>query len=427
MYPSTFMRAATRAGESRITRRFRPSGRFRLSSLRLTIAAFALFAGATGCGNNGDVFPPANADTPGVPAAVLTPVLMRVDEIPVPVLGSDGRHHVVYELELANFTGEAATLEQLEMLAADTGSVVSRLDPAGLAERLSVNDAGAVPRSLGPAQLGLLSIHLVFDQVNAIPASIDHRLSVVVGTRPALETAARTKIAAPTELVLDSPLRGPRYIAGDGCCDSHRHVRATLPINGRLVTSQRFAIDWEQLDEQGRIYVGDPKDPASYVIYGKPVFAVADGRVVEALDGMPDTPPGSFPEGITLAEADGNHVVLQLDEGHYALFAHLQPGSVQVRKGQQVRRGELLGRVGSSGNSSEPHLHFHVTAGPSPMASNGVPHRLRQFAASGRGASTEAFDRAIIDGRPIETEAIAAPGQRENMLPLDLWIVDFAQ
>jgi murein DD-endopeptidase MepM/ murein hydrolase activator NlpD len=427
MFPNADPRAATRAGRSRCARLSRPSRRFRPLRLRLTIAAFTLVAAATGCGNNGDVFRPANADTPSAPAAVLTPILMRVDETPVPVLGSDGRYHVVYELEVANFTREAVTLERLEMLAVDTGSVVSRLEDAGLAERLSVNDATAVPRSLGAAQLGLLSIHLVFDQLNAIPTSVDHRLSVIVGTRPALETAARTRIAAPTELVLDSPLRGSRYIAGDGCCDSHRHVRATLPINGRLVTSQRFAIDWEQLDEQGRIFAGDPKDLASYVIYGKPVFAVADGRVVEALDGMPDTPPGSFPEGITLAEADGNHVVLELEEGHYVLFAHLQPGSVQVRKGQQVRRGELLGRVGSSGNSSEPHLHFHVTAGPSPMASNGLPHRLRQFGASLRGVSTEAFDQAIIDGRPIATEPVAPPGQRENVLPLDLWIVDFPE
>ena len=58
-------------------------------------------------------------------------------------------------------------------------------------------------------------------------------------------------VLPPTELVLDPPLRGVGYIAGDGCCDSTRHIRATLALNGGAFTAQRFAIDWEQLDSPG--------------------------------------------------------------------------------------------------------------------------------------------------------------------------------
>jgi peptidase M23-like protein len=97
-------------------------------------------------------------------------------------------------------------------------------------------------------------------------------------------------------------------------------------------------------------------------VTGEPVYAVAEARVVTAVDGLPNTPPGALPEGIALAQADGNHVVLDLDDGRYALYAHLKPGSVRVHEGERVERGQVLGLVGTTGNSSEPHLHSRSTA-----------------------------------------------------------------
>ncbi len=187
-------------------------------------------------------------------------------------------------------------------------------------------------------------------------------------------------------------------------------MQASLALNGSLYTAQRFATDWEQLDAQGRIYVGDPRDPASYIIYGNPVYAVADARVAAAVDGLPNSPPGQLPAMLPIEQVDGNHVVLDLGHGRYALYAHLQPGTVRVHAGETVRRGQLLGLVGTSGNSSEPHLHFQLMDHPSALAANGLPYRLRQFTAASRGTSTDAFDKAIIDGKPIA-----------------LWIVDLQQ
>jgi murein DD-endopeptidase MepM/ murein hydrolase activator NlpD len=109
------------------------------------------------------------------------------------------------------------------------------------------------------------------------------------------------------------------------------------------------------------------------VIHGQPIHAAARGRVIVALDGLPDSPPGALPPNLPIEQADGNHVVVAMGRRHFALYAHMQPGSVRV--GQRVRRGQVLGLVGTSGNSSEPHLHFHVTDGPSPLASNGVERR----------------------------------------------------
>ena len=357
----------------------------------------------------------------------VTPVTLRIVAVPVPVMGSDDRYHVVYEIELVNFTNARVGVNRLEVLDAGSGSAVAALDARALGQRLAVNDAAAQPASLGPAQFGLVYMHLAFGRKADVPRRLEHRLAVTLGAAALAYTAGHTKVRPPTDLVLDAPLRGTRYVAADGCCDAPRHVRATLPLNGRLFNAQRFAIDWEQLDEQRRIIVGDPKKPENYVIYNKPVYAVADARVVAAVDGLPDSPPGGLPPNIPIEQADGNHVVLDFGDGRFALYAHFAPNSVQVQRGDPVRRGQLLGRVGTSGNSSEPHLHFHVMDGPSPLASNGLPHRLQRFSATHRGVSTAAFDHAAATGQPLAVEPVPGAARRDHTLPLDLLIVDLPQ
>lgn len=97
---------------------------------------------------------------------------------------------------------------------------------------------------------------------------------------------------------------------------------------------------------------------------------------------------------------------------------------MRVKAGDRVQRGQVLGLVGSSGNSSEPHLHFHVMDGPSALASNGLPYRLRAFDQRGV-ARRRPFDQAILDARPIPLEPVPGSASRRSVMPLDLWIVAF--
>ena len=107
-------------------------------------------------------------------------------------------------------------------------------------------------------------------------------------------------------------MRGEGYVSADSCCDASRHTRAALPINGRVWLAQRYAVDWEQLDAEGRIYSGPQEKLESYTIFGKPVVAVADAVVVSVTDGLPEQTPGKYPTNISLDEADGNCVILDL-------------------------------------------------------------------------------------------------------------------
>ena len=106
------------------------------------------------------------------------------------------------------------------------------------------------------------------------------------------------------------------------------------PIDGGLYLAQRFAIDFNLLDAEHRLSAGDPSLLSSYPSYDQPVLAVADATVVVAVDQYPDQVPGQTVD-VTLENADGNHVVLDLGNGAYAFYAHLAPGSITVRAGDR--------------------------------------------------------------------------------------------
>lgn len=360
----------------------------------------------------------------------MTPVIARALQAPVPFAGSDGRMHLVYELATTNFSSGDAILERLELLDQATQSVVTALDRAALATRLQPAGRRDTVDRLAPSMTATLFLHVVVDDADRVPDALAHRLTVRALAAPPdrqmiTDVTALVDVDRRVVPLLSPPLAGGGYVAGDACCDAIRHTRAILPIDGALHVAQRFAVDWEQVDGEGRIYRGPRADVRSYAIYGKEALAVADATVASVMDGAPEQVPGAYPAGIDPAHADGNAVVLDLGHGAYALYAHLQPRSIRVTAGQAVRRGDVLGLVGNSGNSIAPHLHFHVMDGRSPLASNGLPSVLRGFTITGVATSTTAFDDAEATGEPLAVRRVEPATRHEGQMPLDLSIVGF--
>ena len=126
------------------------------------------------------------------------------------------------------------------------------------------------------------------------------------------------------------PLSGDGWVAMNGCCEVGVHRSSSIACNGGLYLAQRFAIDWMQLDKDGKFISGDAADVHAYAGYGAQVLAVADGTVVGIEDGLEDQKPGTLPDPstITIDTVDGNHIVLDLGGGVYAFYAHLQKGSL---------------------------------------------------------------------------------------------------
>ncbi|MCX7599027.1 MAG: peptidoglycan DD-metalloendopeptidase family protein [Armatimonadetes bacterium] len=126
------------------------------------------------------------------------------------------------------------------------------------------------------------------------------------------------------------------------------------------VLSQRYAFDFVMTDDQGSTHRGSGRANEDYYCFGREILAPADGLVVDVITGVRDNLPGSM----NPFSAVGNAVVIKHRPHEYSMMAHLKFGSIRVSVGQTVKRGQVIGLCGNSGNSSEPHLHFQVMNTP---------------------------------------------------------------
>src|SRR5262249_23673613 len=148
-----------------------------------------------------------------------------------------------------------------------------------------------------------------------------------------------------------------------------------------MLIPQRFAIDWAKIGPNGNVYRGDPSKNVNYFGYGAEVLAVGDAVVVGVKDGMPENIPSEKERAIpiSLFNAGGNSIMLDLGNSRFAFYAHLQPQSLRVKVGDKVRRGQVLALLGNSGNATGPHLHFHVVDANMPLFAEGMPYVFESF------------------------------------------------
>lgn len=148
---------------------------------------------------------------------------------------------------------------------------------------------------------------------------------------------------------LKFPLRDGAYLLTHGGSTSAANIHHAHP-------RQTYALDVVKLNRAGMRARGlYPRRLDRYAIFGAPVISPCDGTVRAAVDGLPDHAPGTTDP----KQPAGNHVIVRCGDAQ-VMLAHLQRGSVAVRAGAALRAGQPLGRVGNSGNTTEPHLHVHA-------------------------------------------------------------------
>ena len=336
----------------------------------------------------------------GAAGQITAPVDVRIPTVPSPVMG-DGMLHVAHELHVTNYAPVPVTLTRLRAMADGE----SLMDYSG--EELRANSRWIGIQGDGPGEdaveVGAGARVILFAWVTMspgnVPESLDHVVSLrwvsSAGDTSVVDLEVPPQPLGPPPVVIAPPLRGDHFFAANGPANETGHRRALIPVSGRARIAQRFATDWVQLIDNGT-NEGDREDNSTYHIWGAEALAVADGTVVAIKDGIPENVPGinSRAVPITLETVGGNFVILDIGGGNYAFYAHLQPGSIPVSLGDRVTQGQVVGLVGNSGNSTEPHLHFHVADGPEPLGAEGVPFVFDRFTLTGR---TTGF------GAPVET------------------------
>jgi urea transporter/murein DD-endopeptidase MepM/ murein hydrolase activator NlpD len=122
----------------------------------------------------------------------------------------------------------------------------------------------------------------------------------------------------------------------------------------------KYALDFDVINEEGKTFTGSGLGLRDYFCYDLPVLAPAAGHVTSIRDGVPDNAIAD----INLGENWGNTIIIKHADGFFTKLSHLKPGSLKVKEGDYVQRGEIVASCGSSGRSPEPHLHFQAQATP---------------------------------------------------------------
>ncbi len=313
-------------------------------------------------------------------SSILVHNIAIINDAPAPVEIDS----VSLELMSAGRATEARTLGRSELAAAAANGAA--LQQAGFLDILQFQFGGdrllpeGTPLSpdlaLAPGEAVIVS-----SQVFAFRGARDAlcvRVNGADATRTLPIESGQSKIA------YSFPLRGAWYVgAGSSFHNGHRWS----PM-------EEFAYDFMRVGPDGRTHRGKGARFADYYAYGEPVFAAASGKVIIAINDEPENPRAMKQSSETVEAyfqrlqqeqferiagggraVGGSQVMIDHGNGEYSFYAHLKPGSVRVREGEKVDAGAQLGLLGSSGNSTEPHLHFQVCDGPDPLLCAGVPVR----------------------------------------------------
>lgn len=350
------------------------------------------------------------------------PLELSVSVAPAPI-DVGGTTHLVYELHLASGAADV-WLRRIEVLAGTQPQRrIAHYAGAELASMMGMT-AGEQPARISRNQRTVVYFWIPLAGATAVPDSLHHRITVATegdAARTSVVEGGATPVRSRMPVRLGPPLEGGPWVAvyDPGLQRGHRRVLFhNEPGTGHIPA--RFAIDWVRIDRDGRLARADRNIVSNHYGYGAAVLAVADAQVAAARDGVA--------ERMTLVHvahgpdlASGNYITLDLGNGQFVSYEHLMTGSVRVAVGDTVRGGQVIARLGFSGDGASPHLHMHVSDGATPLHGEGVPWALEQFELLGVYPDLA----AVFAGRPWLPADSSQPRVRRQQLPSPNVVVRF--
>jgi hypothetical protein len=306
------------------------------------------------------------------------------------VRGDDGNDHVEYEVLVVNAVDQPVTLTSLTVLDPAAKELTRIEGPVLVAATQTLLDKKPVTEIPASAAVSV-DVDLIVPPGTA-PERVTHRLvySVPAGTstavfvEPPVIDGPEVAINRRAATVIKPPVKGDGWLSTSACCTPNVHRDLRVAVNGRRIeTPETFAVDWALL-KGDRVYEGDGSRNDQFYVYGADVYAVANGTVVSVQDGKPDAPPNKAMTPKTLSDFGGNQVMLEIAPEVYAVYAHLQPGSLRVKVGETVKVGATLAKIGNTGPSLGPHLHFGLLNRPDLFTGRSLPFVIDSYTLAGR-------------------------------------------
>jgi Peptidase family M23 len=395
------------------------------------------------CGNASDYFSPqTNGDGQRYPLTIGPLVWHLIGTGIYPVKASDGLTHLAFAMQFTNPSSSSATLQSVEVVDPSQNS-----KPTGMNRVLSIKDEDVTGQlklfthpptadkasyssQLQGGQSGVMFFDVTYSESDAVPCTIALRVHSLqpesTHQKESNMVSPPLRIRSQAAIVLTPPVKGDGWVDANGCCREvgpHRFV--TNPMNGTLDPSEQFAIDWIKIDHQGKAFRGNGKTPEQWLCYGTELLAVASGTVVEVMRDLPDQPPGVTPTDLTVPQIAGNHVILDLGGGRYAMYAHLAPHSATVQVGDPVKAGQKLGLLGNSGNTTGPHLHFQISDRPSTLDTTSLPFVFQRMVVESRTSlNIDDIENYSLKGMPLPMDSASAKSW-VRVMPLSRDVIRF--
>jgi hypothetical protein len=347
-----------------------------IAALVTVLAASAMFATAAAA---------AGKAKPEVTAIMVSPI----HDAQV-VRGDDGKDHVEYDLLVVSVVGDPVTLSSVTVLD-PAGKELGRIDGDTLAAATQNLFTHAPVPAIPSSGAVAVEVDLALAP-GTVPARVTHRIAYTLPAgAPSAAVLGATEVDGPEVavnrrraiVIKQPPLEGNGWLATTACCKPNPHRDLRLALDGRRIeTGETFAVDWG-LVKGNRLFDGDGSTNEQFYGFGADVLAVADGTVVFTQDGEPEQTPGAPRLAEKQSEIGGNKVILKIAPKVFAAYEHLQPGSLTVKVGDVVKAGALLAKLGNTGPSTGPHLHFGLLDRPDIFSGRSLPFVFDRYTLAG--------------------------------------------
>lgn len=323
-----------------------------------------------------------------------------------------GTTSVYYELILTSFSSDTIQLKEIEVRFNDSTFALS-FKETDLQQRYhSIGTSNAKGTKLNPGNKGILYIELELPGERTITALNHTVIFSVLGDNNKSDQeilrAAKVMLSG-NSLVIGPPVATGNWAAVYDPSWERGHRRVVYASDGHTRIPGRFAIDFIKLDDMGKYANGDENLITNWYGYNSDVLAVADGLVLSVRNDFIESKTISDHPQYTAEKATGNYISIKLNDGLVTFYEHLKPNSIRVKPGDRVTKGQVIAALGFTGQTTGPHLHFHVADRNSPLGAEGRPFAFDSYELLGVYGDFTSFGKLRWSDRQKETHLKQRP------------------